>query len=411
MKKYQLITYGCQANKSDSERITSWLEQSGYRPTERAADLVIINVCSIRQSAVDRVYGQINALRTSGTKIALTGCLLKSDLKKMKEKVDFILDIKQLSKWPQILGSSSKEQVLTDYFKIPPKSPVPFSSLVPIISGCNNFCTYCVVPYTRGPEYSRPLEEIMTEIKEAILKGVKEIWLLGQNVNSYQNKNCNFEQLLEKVENLPGDFWIRFLSSHPKEITPQFIKRLKESKKITKYLNLPVQSGDDQVLKRMNRPYTSSEYEKSILKIVKEIPTLSLSTDVIVGFPGEDKKAFQNTCQLFKKIKFDMAYVSKYSPRPGTASFKFKDDVSKIEKERRFRFLTAILEKTAFQKNKKIVGQEVRVLVQKRSGPNLIGKTEGYKTVKFAGSEQLIGTFVKVKIEKALIWGLKGKLK
>ncbi len=409
MKRYRIVTYGCQVNRSDSERIASLLDSMGYKAADRDIDLAVINLCSIRQSAVDRAQSQLESFKSSGIKTVLTGCILDKDRKKAEGKADMILDIKDLPKWPAILGGDNIEA--TDYFKIKPKNENSFSSFIPIMTGCDNFCTYCVVPYTRGREQSRPFDEIMEEVRAAVSKGVKEIWLLGQNVNSYKDGSRNLSQLLKEIEKNPGDFWIRFLSSHPKDITNNLIETIKKSGKTTEYLNLPVQSGDDEILKRMNRPYSISEYKKSVTRIVKEIPETSLSTDIIIGFPGESRKAFDNTVLLFKEIGFDMAYISKYSPRPGTAAFNMKDDVSRQEKEERFKELTAVLEGTALKKNEKLIGKDVDVLVQKKIGNLLSGKTRGYKTVKFTGSNKLVGSFVKIKIEKALPWGLKGSIR
>lgn len=402
MKGYWIITYGCRANRSDSERISSLLESIGYKLTNNNPDLVVINLCSIRQQAVDRALSQIEKVKSSGTKIILTGCILDHDRKRIEGKVDFVLKIKDLAKWPKALGIT-KNLDIKDYFEIDPKYENRFSAQIPIMTGCDNFCTYCVVPYTRGREKSRPFKEIIIEAERAIANGCKEIWLLGQNVNSYK---FDLSELLKRIDSITGDFWISFLSSHPKDLDEKTLNIMHSSQKVMKYLNLPVQAGDDLILKKMNRPYTISEYKKSIEMVMEKIPEVTLSTDVIVGFPGETESAFNNTAKLFEEIKFDMAYISKYSPRPGTPSFKMKDDVPYSEKSRRLRILTDILKKTALEKNKKMEGREELILVQSKD----TGRTRGYKPVRFNGTNDLIGSFVKVKIEKALPWGLNAKL-
>jgi len=402
VKGYWIITYGCRANRSDSERISSLLESIGYKLTNNNPDLVVINLCSIRQQAVDRALSQIEKVKSSGTKIILTGCILDHDRKRIEGKVDFVLKIKDLAKWPKALGIT-KNLDIKDYFEIDPKYENRFSAQIPIMTGCDNFCTYCVVPYTRGREKSRPFKEIIIEAERAIASGCKEIWLLGQNVNSYK---FDLSELLKRIDSITGDFWISFLSSHPKDLDEKTLNIMHSSQKVMKYLNLPVQAGDDLILKKMNRPYTISEYKKSIEMVMEKIPEVTLSTDVIVGFPGETESAFNNTAKLFEEIKFDMAYISKYSPRPGTPSFKMKDDVPYSEKSRRLRILTDILKKTALEKNKKMEGREELILVQSKD----TGRTRGYKPVRFNGTNDLIGSFVKVKIEKALPWGLNAKL-
>jgi len=413
--KYFLITYGCQMNRSDSERIAVVLENKGYKPAQKinGADLIVVNMCSVRQSAVDRVYGLLPKIKNlpAGRRTILTGCILKKDRRKLSEEFDEVVEIKDLIK------------------DIEPKYSNKFSALVPIMRGCNNFCAYCVVPFTRGREISRPAEEIICEVKNLVKREFKEIWLLGQNVNSYKDTSNNkatpktsdrrfckpdikvtFPQLLKKINNIPGKFWIRFTSSHPKDFSDELIDAMTKCQKVTEYLNLPVQAGDDEILKKMNRPYTIKKYKEIIKKIKREIPNICLSTDVIVGFPGETKKQFENTAKLFKELKYDMAYIAKYSPRAETAAAKLKDSVSLKEKNRREKVLTKILKRTALEKNKKYINKTVEALINTQKDKNIwIGKTKGYKTVKIESKKNLLGKFVKVKITDALPWGLKGK--
>ena len=343
---YHLITFGCQMNKSDSERIASVLENMGYQPVNKSAqaDLIIVNMCSVRQSAVDGLGRKFTELKKQNPnlKTALTGCVLLPDKTKLKKQFDLIFDIKNLTKlsnmlcYPLIIPRSNA----LEYFSVFPDSDSLVTAYVPIMTGCNNFCAYCVVPYVRGEENSRPAQEIIEEVKKLIKKEYKEIILLGQNVNSYKDKNTNFPQLLKLINDLPGGFWLRFITSHPKDLSDELIETMAKSEKITEYLHLPVQAGDNQILKKMNRGYSVDQYKNLIEKIRKRIKNISISTDIIVGFPGETKKQFKQTAKLMKWVKFDMVYTAQYSPRPMTAASKLKDDVIKKEKRRREHILT-----------------------------------------------------------------------
>ena len=475
MSKYHLITFGCQMNKSDSERIAAVLENIGYKPASKIneANLIVVNMCSVRQSAVDRVFGKCQKLVKLQTlnpklKTILTGCLLKEDRKKFRDKFDLILDIKDLPQWPPILSKKHYNittlQQYNNYLQLRPKYQSRFSTLIPISNGCDNFCSYCVVPYVRGRLVCRPAKEIIEEIKNLVKRevnpirnmisnGAREIWLLGQNVNSYNSLICanagtnlrkyswkfapklaqirevNFPKLLKMANDVPGDFWLRFTSPHPKDFSDELMETMAGCRKITPYLNLPVQSGDNKILRKMNRDYTAGEYKNLVKKIRKtfakirgKFPPISISTDVIVGFPGETKKQFEATLKLFKEIKFDMAYIAKYSPRPGTAAAKLKDSVSKQEKERRYKVLTEILKETALKNNKKYINKIVDVLPEYKKGEWLVGKTKTYKTIKIRMTKskyqinakiqnpKLIGKFIKVRVIKALSWGLGGEL-
>ncbi|MFZ2356530.1 MAG: MiaB/RimO family radical SAM methylthiotransferase [Candidatus Omnitrophota bacterium] len=323
MKKYYIITFGCQANWADSERIARKLENFGYRiaKNKEKADLIVINACSVRQSAMDRVYAKINKFKNK--KIILAGCVLPADRKKLKEKVKEI--------WHP-----------DEYFELIPLYPDSSVAYIPIMTGCNNFCTYCAVPYTRGRERSRPVEDIIKDVKKALKKEVKEIWLLGQNVNSYKD---GFPKLLKTTNDIAGNFKIYFMSSHPKDFSGDLIKAISECKKVSREIHLPVQSGDNTILKKMNRKYTVEHYKNIVKKIRKKIPEAKISTDIIVGFPGETKKQFQNTVKLAKEIKFDKAYIGKYSPRPGTVAAKLKDNVPLQEKKRRWKILNELINK------------------------------------------------------------------
>jgi len=449
-------------NKSDSERVAAYLEECGYSlaKNEIEAGLVVLTTCGVRQSAEDRVYGLVGKIKKLNpkAKIILTGCLSeREDVKKRLDgKVDVWLPISHISNLISHISNkiqNSKFKIQNcDYLKIKSKYSSKFSAFVPIGNGCNNFCAYCVVPYARGREVYRPAEEILAEVKDLVERGYKEIILIAQNVNSYisenpnvkiqmsnkipssKSKTINFSGLLKLVNDIPGNFWIRFATSHPKDMSDELIKTVANCGRVCKHIHLPVQAGDNDVLKMMNRGYTREDYIKLVKKIkqVFKIPNpksqfpnksqisnpkcfvpVSITTDVIVGFPGEKKKQFANTVKLFKEIKFDMAYIARYSPRTGTAAYKLKDDVSPEEKKRREEELMKILRKTALENNKKYLGKTVEVLV---AGKSRKGEWHGYnqqnKNVKIKmendNAKCKIGEFVKVKITKAKDFGLEG---
>lgn len=407
---YKIITYGCQMNKNDSKRIAYLFDQSGLTETsEEKADFIVINSCSVRGRVIDRIRGKINQLSEDQTTI-LTGCVLDEEKKEFKNRFDYILDIKELPKWHKKIDVLKKIIKSDNYFHLKAKREKPIG-YIPIMTGCDNFCSYCAVPYTRGREQSRNQEEIIEEIKSLTENGFKEIWLLGQNVNSYnKGKKPNFADLLRKVNSLESDFWIRFTSSHPKDFNFELVKAMKECEKVTEYLNLPIQSGDDQVLKAMNRPYSVKEYKDIIKKVRKEIPDITLSTDIIVGFPGETEKAFQNTKRLMREINYDMAYIARYSPRPQTKAAELEDDVSDQEKKRRAKELSNMLKKTALERNKSKIGETITFLPVSYKDEHLIGKTRDYKTIKVKGSQNKLNDFQKAKVIDATHFGLKGKL-
>jgi len=350
-------------NISDSERIAAFLEKKGYKPAlkEIAADLIVINMCSIRQSAVDRIYGKIRNLaklriKKPGLKIVLTGCILKKDRKKFKNLFSEIWDKKN------------------NYLDVLPACQNKSAAYIPISNGCNNACTYCVVPFTRGALACRSHKKILAEAKKAAKQGFKEIWLLGQNVNDYNSpvqKSIDFPKLLKLVSDIPGDFKIKFTSPNPKNFSLELIELMAESNKIAHYLNLPFQSGDDKILKKMNRGYRVQQYKDLVKKIKERIPDIFFSTDVIVGFPGETKRQFQNTVKLFKEVGFDMAYISQFSSRPGTAASKMENNVSNEEKQKRWEVLNRIIVKKIKERRRNKAKKLIVVL-----GPTASGKSD-----------------------------------
>ncbi len=420
MKTYHIITIGCQMNKSDSERLASTLEKRGLKRTDNKyrSDLVVVNTCGVRQMSEDRIYGLIPGIKKANrkAKIILTGCLVnrKDVRRRLKKYVDVWLPITEMA----------NGKLPNDYLKIIPSYKSKFSAYVPIGNGCDNFCSYCVVPYARGREVYRPAKDILAEARGLIKRGYKEIILIAQNVNSYHNppaplskggyRGLDFADLLKLVNDIKGDFWIRFITSHPKDMSDKLIKVIASSKKVCHHIHLPAQAGDDKVLRAMNRKYSVKHYVNLIKKIRRTMPDASITTDIIVGFPGETKKQFDNSAKLMKQVKFDLAYIVRYSPRPGTAAFKMADNVSQAEKKRREEKLMKILRKTALANNKKYIGKIVKVLVEGKNKRNeLFGSTETAKAVKISnafGNGNLVGKFVNVKISKAQDFGLAGEI-
>lgn len=345
--KFFIQTFGCQMNEADSEKLAGVFEKQGHKLAKKIdeARLIVINTCSVRESAENRVFGLVNNLakqKRKRQKVVLTGCMVGSargarqryTLNQLKKRLPGIDEFKTIE---ELVGPEV----------IPPKRKKKTSAFIPIMEGCNHFCSYCVVPYARGGEISRPFEEVVCEVEALVEEGYKEINLLGQNVNSY-GKNLKpqrkFSELLRRLHEVKGIKKISFITANPWDLTDDIIEAMALSK-IDRYLHLPVQSGDDRILKKMNRPYTARQYLKLVEKIRRKIPRIKIGTDIIVGFPGETKEAFENTVKLCKKVGFVKAYIARYSPRPGTAAFKLKDDVSPEEKKRRWRILEELINK------------------------------------------------------------------
>lgn len=413
-KKYFILVLGCQMNKADAEKIEAILDALGYLKTldEAEAELIVSVACSIKQSAIDRVYGKAHnwqARRKQGQLFTiLTGCVLDKDKKNMSKIFDLVLNIKDINQIPDKLSKSSTENI-GDYFSIKPKHNSSFQAYVPIMTGCNNYCTFCVVPFTRGREVCKNAEEIIAECRELIQAGYREITLLGQNVNSYQSGDYTFTKLLSALNEIAGDWWLRFLSSNPQDFSDDLIEVMAEGNHITPYLHFAIQSGDDVILKKMNRQHSIDHYLKIITKARQAIPNLMVSTDIIVGFPTETAEQFNNSLKIVELVGYDMIYISKYSNRVGTAASKiFKDDISKPEKDRREKILTQALAIGAIKNNQAYLNQEVRVLVEGHKQGQQFGKTDTFKTVTFSAAESYVGQFVTVKITAVGSWGLSG---
>ncbi len=407
-------------NKADSDRLAWRLGQLGYQQVGRAeeADLVILNSCVVRQSAEDKVVNKLANLRPLKMKrpdliLALTGCMVDSQTEKLKSRfpfVDFFLKPQEFD--PLLTYAEEKSSGLERNPSFP--SSLPPTTFVPIIQGCNNFCTYCIVPYRRGREKSRPMSEIIREVQDFVQRGVKEVTLLGQNVDSYGHDlpdKPDLADLLQELNQIEGLLRIRFLTSHPKDMTQKLIEAVASLDKVCEHISLPVQAGDNEILKVMRRGYTIEQYKELVARIRSTIPEVALSTDVIVGFPSETREQFQHTVDLIRELRFDVVHVAAYSPRPGTiASRKFEDNVPLAEKRARLQELERIQENIAAEINAGLLGREVEVLVEGKKKGKWQGRTRTDKLVFFESEADCLGQLVKVKIEHTSPWSLQGKL-
>ena len=413
MPQYYIWTIGCQMNKAESERLGSYLEQLGYQPTPTAdkADLVVLNSCVVRQSAENRVINKLDALKSlkrlrPSLTLAVTGCLVNSEADQLKQSLPHVDYFFKAGDYPPWLGKAELGQVL-------PQHPSP-GTFVPIIQGCDNFCSYCIVPYRRGRERSRPVAEIACEVKELVHRGVKEVTLLGQNVDSYGHDlsdKPDLADLLQELNNIDGLARIRFLTNHPKDMSPKLIKAIAYLDKACEQISLPVQSGNNDILTAMRRGYTIEHYRQLITQIRNKIPGVALSTDVIVGFPSETESQFQQTFSLLSELRFDTVHVAAYSPRPGTiASKKFKDNVPPAEKRGRLNKIEQLQESIAAEINAQLLGKTVEVLVEGKKMGKWQGRTRTGKLVFFSNSGDYLGQLVKIRIEKTSPWALQGKV-
>ncbi len=434
--KYHLITYGCQMNKSDSERVATVLDRMGMEETaiETDADLILINSCSVRQTAEDRIFGKMRDFekmkaRNPKLVIGVTGCLPGRDRDgKIRAKMPAadlyfpIKDLPQLPRWmaelnPEIANVGDVEE---DYLRVKPRYAHEKQAYVSIQTGCNKFCTYCVVPFSRGLEKNRPASDILAEIRERTEQGTVEITLLGQTVNSYRAPDRetfatvnpyedDFAALLWEVNQISGVERIHYTAPHPVHMTDEVIDALALPKHVH-YLHLPVQAGSDEVLRRMNRRYTAAQYLEVIRKVRARVPGISIGTDIIVGFCGETEAQFEETVALYKEADFDISYTAMYSPRSGTAAYKaFKDDVPRAEKKRRWLVLQDLMEQTVLRKNQAYVGRTVEVLVDSWEHGVASGQSREMKLTRFNSTEDFRGMTVSVKVEKAFEWMLCGE--
>ena len=428
-------TYGCQGNVADGEKLKGMLEEMGYCFTEKVeeADLVLYNTCAIREHAQDRVYGNVGALKQIKEKnpdliIALCGCMMQQEyvaerIKKSFRYVDLVFGTHVIYKLPEFiykcLCTSQRVFEITDsdgniVEGLPIHRDGKFKAWIPIMYGCNNFCSYCVVPYVRGRERSRDFNAVLNEARELIKKGYKEITLLGQNVNSY-NKDLDdkysFPALLRAINDIEGDFIIRFMTSHPRDCTFELLNAMAECKKVAKHLHLPFQSGNDRVLNEMNRHYDREKYLSLIDYAYKLMPDLSITSDVIVGFPGETYEEFCDTLSLIEKVRYTSLFTFIFSSRPGTKAASMEDKISRKEKGEWFNELIGLQEKIAGERTASMKNKIYRVLVEEeKENGVLTGRTEGNIIIEFSGDKSLIGSFCNVKVTEPKTWILKGEI-
>ncbi len=413
MSQYYIWTIGCQMNKAESERLGSFFEQLGYQATATAekADIIVLNSCVVRQSAETRVINKLNALKwlkrlRPNLTLAVTGCLVNSRADRLKQSLPHVDYFFKPGDYPQWLGKAESGAVL-------PQHPLP-STFVPIIQGCENYCSYCIVPYRRGREKSRPVAEIACEVKELVHRGVKEVTLLGQNVDSYGHDlpdKPDLADLLKELNIIDGLARIRFLTNHPKDMSIKLIEAVANLDKVCELICLPVQSGNNDILTAMRRGYTIEHYRQLITQIRNKIPGVALSTDVIVGFPSETQPQFQQTVSLLSELRFDTVHVAVYSPRPGTiAARKFEDNVPLAEKKERLNKIEQLQEGIAAEINAQLLGRTVEVLVEGRKKGKWQGRTRTGKLVFFSNIGNYLGQLVKIRIEKTSPWSLQGRV-
>ncbi|BCX14039.1 MAG: tRNA-2-methylthio-N(6)-dimethylallyladenosine synthase [Candidatus Dojkabacteria bacterium] len=499
LKTYHILTFGCQMNLSDSERFSQYLNNLGLKETDtwKNADLVILNTCSVRQKAEDRIIGVVKNIRENSPiqpTIVLTGCMARrvwdesknvansvqkdkltreNELKNLIPGLDIVVETKDFTTLGERLGFKTKfDDKPEHYLSFKPKYKSSFQAYVPISTGCNHFCTFCIVPYSRGKEVCRDASEIIREVFDLVKHGYKDITLLGQTVNRWINPQMkdmfeynealtkisglnetplhqkdlekwrdffkaklnsseydfdnelkmpkDFLQLLQVIDQIPGEWWTTWISSHPNYMTKELISFVGQSSKNNAlenkgnghqrpYLHFALQSGSDKVLKRMNRRHTMKEFKEIVKLMKKEIPNLALSTDIIIGFIGETEEDFQLTLKAQKELEFDMIYIAEYSPRSGTAAARLPDKISPQIKAQRKEELNEILKKVAYKKNKKLIDKTLKVLIEGKDRKGyLSGRTPNNKIVRIKSDQSLIGKFVDVKITSATPWALEG---
>ncbi len=433
-RTFHITTFGCQMNEHDSEIIDGLLTERGFSSVKERKDasIVIINTCSVRDNADKRFFGTLGQLKKRKESdpsfiVCVCGCMMQQqrvvDIIKAKYPwVDVIFGTNSIHHIPELIEKVSMEkEKLVDIIEnteeivegLPAKRLFNHKALVNIMFGCNNFCTYCIVPYTRGREKSRRPEAILAEVRELVEDGVKEIMLLGQNVNSYDGDGTSFAELLKMINEIDGLERIRFMTSNPKDLSDELIEAFTVCDKLCHNLHLPIQSGSNRVLKRMNRKYTREDYLKLIKKLRIRVPDITLSTDIIVGFPGETNEDFEETLSLVKEVEYDSAFTFIYSIRKGTPAEKFDNQVEESEKHRRFDLLVSTVNEISEKKNKVYQDRIEKILVDGVSKNNklmLTGRTDGFKLVNFTGKKDMIGSLVDVRITDAKTFSLLGEV-
>ncbi|MFQ6612105.1 MAG: tRNA (N6-isopentenyl adenosine(37)-C2)-methylthiotransferase MiaB [Fidelibacterota bacterium] len=431
-KSYYIETYGCQMNVADSELVAGLLQQEGYQPTDRleTADAIFVNTCAIREHAEEKVQSRLGYLgqlkaRNPGILIGVLGCMaqhLKEDILDSKSYVDVVLGPDSYRRLPDLIRDRTAEsgqvastklsrfEVYEDLF---PSRKEGINAWISIMRGCDKFCTFCIVPFTRGRERSRSVESIVEEIERAVQTGFVEITLLGQNVNSYLYEGNSFQHLLERIAQVPGLKRIRYTSPHPRDMSEDVLQVMAGHENICNSIHLPLQAGSDRILQRMNRTYGKAEFIRLVDKIREMLPVVGISTDIIVGFPGETEQEFQETLEVMNHVRFDSAFTFKYSPRPGTKAAEYQDQVSEEEKQSRLEQLIRLQKKHTLERNQALVGGKEWVLVEKeskRSAEQWAGRTDTNKWVIFDKGNARVKELVRVKITAARGISLHGQL-
>jgi tRNA-2-methylthio-N6-dimethylallyladenosine synthase len=431
-KKFAIHTFGCQMNENDSERISGLLKDGGAQPEDSIenSDIIIINTCAVRQKSEEKLYSLLGRLgelkRRKDITVGVVGCvaqLHRSGLIERKPVIDFVMGPDNYGQIQEILESQTDEKIVSTRWSCEwnevPSSKVhrkgKTSAYVTIMEGCNNFCAYCIVPYTRGREKHRPERNILEEIRQLAMEEYLEIQLLGQNVNSYKDPETgtSFEHLLKGVNSINGIQWIRFLTSHPKDLPTSLARTMKEAKKICPQLHLPLQSGSSKVLEKMNRGYTKEEYLEKIQMLRSYMPDISFSTDIIVGFPGETEEDFGETVEVLKAVRFTNIFSFRYSPRPRTAAAKVDDSVPFAVKKERLLVVQDVQKQIQLDYNSSLIGKTMKVLSLGKSKKNpqkYSGRNEAYQVVNFHSEHDVIGQFVEVRITSCGPYSLHGEV-
>jgi tRNA-2-methylthio-N6-dimethylallyladenosine synthase len=425
-KRFHVWTIGCQMNEADSAKIAATLQEAGYTPTadEDAADIVILNSCVVRQAAEDKVSGKLNSLirlkrERPEISVVLTGCMVTNQQERLRQRfphVDLFFnpsDFGELEKVaPEVSSLSDDLSQLPHYYQDPSSLNSAVSAFVPIIYGCNFLCSYCIVPYRRGKERSRPMVDIVGEVEKLVAGGVREVTLLGQTVNAYGHDlpdTPGLADLLRAVDAIPGLERLRFLTSHPKYMSDDIIASMAALPTVCEHMNLPVQAGDDEVLRRMRRTYTRDYWLDRIALTREQMPGATIATDVIVGFPGETDRQFQQTYELLESTRCDKVHLAMYSPRPGTLSARWEDDIPAEEKHRRHQALERLQERIQTELNKTRLGEVHEVLVEGRAKGRWTGRTRGNKLLHFDDSRELAGKLVDVRVTETSPWFFMGE--
>jgi tRNA-2-methylthio-N6-dimethylallyladenosine synthase len=430
--KVFIETYGCQMNVADSELVASILKDRKFDLVNDMdnADIIIFNTCSVRQHAEDRVIGRINnemsrKRSNKHLKIGVIGCMaqrLGERLQDLNSSIDFIVGTDQYKNLPEIIMNLfenpkfSSNTIINNreiYEDLYPIHSGKYNAFITIMRGCNNFCSYCIVPYVRGRERSRDVKDVLNDVHKAGEQGFKDITLLGQNVNSYNFNGINFAELLKRVNKIETIRRIRFVTSHPKDLSDEVIEVMAESEKVCEHLHLAMQSGDDEILHKMNRGYTAEHFYNIVQKLGASMPEIAITTDVIAGFPGETNEQFQRTYDLMKKIEFDYAFTFKFSPRQGTKAAEFNKQIPEKIRLERLQKLINLQQDITSKKYKEQIGKIKEIYVEKvskKAEDELSGKSRDFKITVFKGEKSLIGKFVNVRITNAVGWTLKGVL-